>query len=52
MKNSEMFKYAQCAVIECKNMTNTSKLELLRFLMAKEDFELFLEEHTEKEKAE
>ncbi len=46
MKKSEMYKMAQCAVVDVPNLTTLTKLEILRELMAKEDLALF----TEKEK--
>ena len=50
MKKSEMYKYAQCAVVDVPNLTTLSKLEILRELMAKEDVALFVEEQEEKER--
>lgn len=37
LRKSELYKYAQCAVIECNHLTNDSKLEILRELMLQED---------------
>lgn len=37
LRKSELYKYAQCAVIECSHLTNDSKLDILRELMLQED---------------
>lgn len=53
MKKSEMYKYAQCAVVDIANhLTTLTKLEILRELMAQEDLALFVEsqEETDEEK--
>lgn len=50
MKKSEMYKLAQAAVMNCTNIKNCDRLEILRELMQKEDVALFVEEQ-EKEKA-
>lgn len=51
MKKSEMYKYAQCAVVDVPNLTTLTKLEILRELMDKEDVALFCEKQEAKEKA-
>lgn len=43
MKKSDIYKAAQCAVIDYNGMKPTTKLEILRELMAKEDLALFTE---------
>ena len=50
MKKSEMYKYAQCAVVDVPNLTTLTKLEILRELMKQEDVERFCEEREEKER--
>lgn len=52
MKKSEMYKYAQCAVVACVSINTPKKLEVLRELMAQEDLALFVEsqEETDEEK--
>ena len=47
MKKSEMYKYAQCAVVDVPNLTTLSKLEILRELMERERLEKFREERDE-----
>lgn len=50
MKKSEMYKYAQCAVVDIDNLTTLTKLEILRELMKMEDVSKFTEEQEEKER--
>jgi hypothetical protein len=50
MKKSEIYQYAQCAIIDSPNLMTMTKLEVLRELMAKEDVALFVEQQ-EAEKA-
>ena len=52
MKKSEIYKYAQGAVIECDQLAVPTKLAILRELIAQEDLALFCEEQEEKENAE
>lgn len=53
MKKSEMYKYAQCAVVDVPNLTTLTKLEILRVLMEQEDVALYVEEQeAKKQKAE
>lgn len=47
MKKSEMYKYAQCAVVDVPNLTTLTKLEILRELMKEEDMELLMENKKE-----
>jgi hypothetical protein len=47
MKKSEIYKYAQCAVVDVPNLTTLSKLEVLRELMSQEDLALFCEKQEE-----
>ncbi len=47
MKTSELYKYAQCAVIDA-HLTNTTKLEILRVLFKDEDSALYWEKQAEK----
>lgn len=49
MKKSEIYKAAQCAVLAHAGMKETTKLEILRELMAKEDLALFTEKKEEEE---
>ena len=49
MKKSEMYKYAQCAIVDSPNICTLTKLEVLRELMDKEDVALFCEKQEEKE---
>ena len=49
MKKSEIYKYAQCAVIDA-HLTNETKLEILRELILQED--VWKSCDKEKEKAE
>ena len=51
MKKSEIYKYAQCAVLECPELHTTTKLDILRELMKDEDMELYTEKQEEKKKA-
>lgn len=51
MKKSEMYKYAQCAVVDVPNLTTLTKLEILRVLMEQEDLALFVEDQEKKKKA-
>lgn len=48
MKKSEIYKVAQCAVLEA-NYSKLVKLEVLRELMGREDLAKFTEEREEKE---
>lgn len=48
MKKSEMYRMAQGAVVTNTYLTIEHKLEILRELMDKEDFELFIEKEKEK----
>lgn len=43
MKKSELYRYAQGAVLECDQLTVQTRLEILRELMSKEDIALFTE---------
>ncbi len=47
MKKSELYKYAQCAVIDA-HLTNSTKLDILRELFFQEDMALCAEKHEEK----
>lgn len=47
MKNSECFKLAQLAVIECQTINSTAKLEILRALMSEEDIAKLVEKNKE-----
>ena len=47
MKKSDLFNYAQRAVVEATTLTTRTKLEILRELMKREDVELFIESHIE-----
>jgi hypothetical protein len=56
MKTSELYKYAQCAVVDCTELSTLTKLDILRVLMKDEDIELYTEEQeakktTQEEKA-
>lgn len=48
MKKSEIYRLAQCAVVNSMAITVDAKLEILRELMAKEDMYLFSEKQEEK----
>jgi hypothetical protein len=48
MKKSEIYKVAQIAVAETTFKDKDVKLEVLRELMAREDFEKFIEDEAEK----
>jgi hypothetical protein len=52
MKKSEIYKYAQCAVVDVPNLTTLSKLEVLRELMSQEDLALFCEKQEEEKQEE
>lgn len=52
LKKSELYKYAQGAVVECDQLTIPTKLEILRELMAGEDLALFCEKQEEEREAE
>jgi hypothetical protein len=47
LKKSEMYKYAQCAVVDSPNLCTLTKLDILRELMASEDLALFCEKQEE-----
>lgn len=47
MKNSECFKLAQLAVIECQTINTNAKLEILRALMSEEDIAKLVEKNKE-----
>lgn len=44
MKKSEMYKYAQMAVMRDQGMSSLDKLEILRELMDREDIEKYMED--------
>ena len=44
MKESELLKKAQVAVVESRNLTNYEKVDILRLLLQKEELALFKEE--------
>lgn len=50
MKKSQIYKLAQYAVADFP-MNREAKMEVLRELIAKEDFEKFIEDEQEKENA-
>lgn len=50
MKKSEMYKLAQCAVINSNSILTDDKLEILRELMGKEDVALYTERKEEEER--
>ena len=52
LKKSELYKYAQGAVVECDQLAVPTKLEILRELMHMEDIALYTEKQEEKEKGE
>ena len=43
MKESELLKKAQVAVVESRNLTNYEKLEIIKYLAEKEALALFVE---------
>ena len=47
MKASELYKYAQGAVVECDQLTIPTKLEILRVLFKDEDSALYWEKKAE-----
>lgn len=49
MKKSELYQYAQCAVVDTPNLTTLTKLDILRLLFADEDLELYKERKAEEE---
>lgn len=48
MKNSELVKLAQIAVVGSQTLAPTIKLEIIGYLMGKEELELFREEQERK----
>lgn len=51
MKKSQIYNWAQCAVLEANNLTTPTKLEMLRELMNAEDLALYTEKEAETEQA-
>ena len=51
MKKSQMYQWAQCAVLESPNMTTMTKLDILRVLFGDEDIELYREKQEAEKKA-
>lgn len=49
MKKSELYQYAQCAVVDSPNLTTLTKLDILRLLFADENLELYKERKAEEE---
>lgn len=49
MKKSDLYQYAQCAVVDSPNLTTLTKLDILRLLFADEDLELYKERKAEEE---
>lgn len=49
MKKSDIYKFAQSAVLEYCGLSKCTKLEILRELMEKEDSALYWEEQEKKE---
>lgn len=43
MKESEMLRKAEIAVVESRNLTNYEKLEIIKYLAEKEALALFVE---------
>jgi hypothetical protein len=48
MKNSELVKLAQIAVVSSPTLAPTVKLEVINYLMGKEELEIFREEQERK----
>lgn len=51
MKKSEIYKMAQKAVLDCPMLATSTKLEVLRELIEREDSALYWESQEEKEDA-
>jgi hypothetical protein len=52
MKKSQIYNWAQCAVLESNNITTLSKIEMIRELISAEDLALYSEAQEEKKAGE
>ena len=52
MKKSEIYKKAQLSVLKDNSLTDETRLEILKFLMNREDLEIYVEKQEEEKKKE